>query len=113
MNVVVVLRTSFRPRVAAGEVRHECDSSQASHRRSHPRRQRFNLRPDAAVAPREFRFPERHISSWLPKVGHRRLYEEHFALSEEDTVRGCYIFKYQSARATRGSRNVRSRRSRR
>jgi hypothetical protein len=82
MNVVVVLRTSFRPRVAAGEVRHECDSSQASHRRSHPRRQRFNLRPDAAVAPREFRFPERHISSWLPKVGHRRLYEEHFALSE-------------------------------
>jgi hypothetical protein len=38
-------------------------------------------------------------------VGHRRLYEEHFALSEEDTVRGCYIFKYQSARATRGSRN--------
>jgi len=28
-------------------------------------------------------------------MSHRRLYEEYFALSEKDTVRGCYIFKHQ------------------
>lgn len=28
-------------------------------------------------------------------MNHRRLYEDYFALSEEGTVRGCYIFKYQ------------------
>ena len=55
----------------------------------------FNLRLDAGGAPREFRFPECHISRWLPKTDDRRLYEEYFALSEKDTVRGCYIFKHQ------------------
>jgi hypothetical protein len=50
---------------------------------------------DAAGAPREFRFPECHVSSWLPKTDYRRLYEEHFVLSEKGTVRGCYIFKHQ------------------
>jgi hypothetical protein len=55
----------------------------------------FNSRLDAAGAPREFRFPECHISRWLPKTDDRRLYEEYFALSEKDTVRGCYIFKHQ------------------
>jgi len=55
----------------------------------------FNSRLDGADAPREFRFPESHISTWLPKVNHRRLYEEYFALSEKDTIRGCYIFKHQ------------------
>jgi hypothetical protein len=55
----------------------------------------FNLRLDAAGAPREFRFPECHISSWLPKVDNRRVYEEYFAVLEQNTVRGCYIFKYQ------------------
>jgi hypothetical protein len=55
----------------------------------------FNSRLDAAGAPREFRFPECHISGWLPKVNHRRLYEEYFALSEKDAIRGCYIFKHQ------------------
>jgi hypothetical protein len=28
-------------------------------------------------------------------MNHRRLYEEYFVLSEKDTIRGCYIFKYQ------------------
>jgi hypothetical protein len=55
----------------------------------------FNSRLDAAGALREFRFPERHISWWLPKTDHRRLYEEYFALLEKGTVRGCYIFKHQ------------------
>lgn len=55
----------------------------------------FNSRLDAAGAPREFRFPECHISRLLPKVDHRRLYEEYFALLEKDVVRGCYIFKHQ------------------
>src|SRR5438132_8623641 len=54
----------------------------------------FNLRLDAAGAPREFRFPEHHIPSW-PKVDHRRLYEEYFALLENGAVRGCYIFRRQ------------------
>jgi hypothetical protein len=56
----------------------------------------FNSRLDAAGAPREFRFPECHISSWLPRTDHRQLYEEYFVLSEKDTVRGCYIFKHQN-----------------
>src|SRR6266446_6284176 len=55
----------------------------------------FNSRLDGADAPREFRFPECHISTWLPKTDHRRIYEEHFALLEKETVRGCYIFKHQ------------------
>ncbi|MBV8900549.1 MAG: hypothetical protein JOY92_10625 [Verrucomicrobia bacterium] len=55
----------------------------------------FNSRLDAAGAPREFRFPESHVSRWLPKVDQRRLYEEYFALLERGTVRGCYIFKHQ------------------
>lgn len=55
----------------------------------------FNSRLDAAGAPREFRFPESHVSSWLPKLDQRRLYEEYFALLERGTVRGCYIFKQQ------------------
>ena len=50
---------------------------------------------DAGDAPREFRFPECHVSSWLPKTDYRQLYEEYFALSENGTVRGCYIFKHQ------------------
>jgi hypothetical protein len=50
---------------------------------------------DGADAPPQFRFPESHISTWLPKTDHRRLYEEHFALLEKDTIRGCYIFKHQ------------------
>ena len=55
----------------------------------------FNSRLDAAGAPREFRFPEYHISRWLPKMNNRRLYEEYFVLSEKDSIRGCYIFKHQ------------------
>jgi hypothetical protein len=55
----------------------------------------FNSRLDGADAPREFRFPESHISTWLPKTDHRRLYEEYFALLEKDIVLGCYIFKHQ------------------
>ncbi|MBV8211654.1 MAG: hypothetical protein JOZ08_00335 [Verrucomicrobia bacterium] len=55
----------------------------------------FNSRLDDGGAPPQFRFPECHISTWLPKVAHRRLYEEYFALSEKDTIRGCYIFKHQ------------------
>jgi hypothetical protein len=55
----------------------------------------FNSRLDGAGAPPEFRFPETHISTWLPKTDDRRLYEEYFALLEEGDVRGCYIFKHQ------------------
>jgi hypothetical protein len=55
----------------------------------------FNSRLDAAGAPRDFRFPECHVSGRLPKVDQRRLYEEYFALLERGTVRGCYIFKQQ------------------
>jgi hypothetical protein len=55
----------------------------------------FNARLDAAGAPGGFRFPEHHVSSWLPKMDRRRLYEEYFALLERGTVRGCYIFKQQ------------------
>jgi hypothetical protein len=55
----------------------------------------FNSRLDAAGAPREFRFPECHISGWLSKTNDRRLYEEYFALLEKGTIRGCYIFKHQ------------------
>jgi hypothetical protein len=55
----------------------------------------LNSRLEAGGAPQEFRFPERHISGWLPKVAQRRLYEEYFVLLEKDTVRGCYIFKHQ------------------
>lgn len=55
----------------------------------------FNLRLDAAGAPRYFRFPERYVSRWLPKKDDRRLYEEYFVLLERGTVRGCYIFKQQ------------------
>jgi hypothetical protein len=55
----------------------------------------FNSRLDAAGAPGEFRFPESHISNWLPKSEHRRLYEEHFALLDNRIVRGGYILKHQ------------------
>jgi hypothetical protein len=50
---------------------------------------------DGADVPPEFRFPESHISTWLPKTDHRRLYEEYFALLEKDTLRGGYISKHQ------------------
>ena len=55
----------------------------------------FNSRLDAGGAPREFRFPECHISRCLPKTNDRPLYEQHFALLEKDIIRGCYIFRHQ------------------
>jgi hypothetical protein len=66
----------------------------------------FNSRLDTADAPREFRFPECHTSRWLPKVDHRRLYEEYFALLEKNIVRGCYIFKHQDFSFDGGIRSI-------
>jgi len=53
----------------------------------------LNERLDRACAPREFRFPE-NLPRW-PKRKDQRLYEEYFAVLEDDIVRGCYILRRQ------------------
>ena len=60
-----------------------------------PAVKRFNSRLAATGVSAEARLPEQPTSEWLPKLGNRRIYEEHFLLVEGDVVRGGYIFKHQ------------------
>jgi hypothetical protein len=55
----------------------------------------FNSRLSAAGIPLDLRFPEFSVSDWLPKIGHRRLYQENFIVLEDGTVRGGYRIKRQ------------------
>lgn len=42
------------------------------------------------------RFPDSHISEWLPKQEGRNLYEEYFvAVDDQSTIRGGYVLKHQ------------------
>nr|MBC8487889.1 hypothetical protein [Bacteroidota bacterium] len=43
-----------------------------------------------------FKFPESNISKWLPKIEHRKIYQEYFLCLEKGSiVRGAYILKHQ------------------
>ncbi|MCX7835648.1 MAG: hypothetical protein N2450_06210 [bacterium] len=43
----------------------------------------------------EYHFPESPVSTWLPKVEERTLYEQMYLVLENQMVRGGYILKYQ------------------
>ena len=53
----------------------------------------FNLRVGPANAP--FQLPETPATSWLPRVGGRKPYQEIFLAVEGRCVRGAYTFKRQ------------------
>lgn len=42
-----------------------------------------------------FQFPVSYISSWLPKINDRRIYQEFYLAMESERVRGAYILKHQ------------------
>jgi len=60
-----------------------------------PAVKKFNARLTAAGVPFDLRFPESPLSDWLPKIGHRRLYQESFVVLENEVVRGGYKLKRQ------------------
>ena len=55
----------------------------------------FNSRLTAAGVPFDLRFPESSLSDWLPKIDHRRLYQENFIVLQDGVVRGGYRVKRQ------------------
>jgi hypothetical protein len=55
----------------------------------------FNTRLKAGGCQPDFLFPESEISSWLPKLDGRPVYEEMYVALESAVVRGAYILKLQ------------------
>lgn len=56
----------------------------------------FNRRLEPQKLAVTFRFPERHVSHWLPPAPGRRIFQEQFlAIEDGTTVRGGFILKTQ------------------
>ena len=54
----------------------------------------FNIRLKSLEATHQF--PEKYISTWLPKAPNAEIYQEYYLLFDDDhIVRGGYILKYQ------------------
>jgi hypothetical protein len=55
----------------------------------------FNARLLAGGVFHEFQFHESPVCAWLPKLEHRRIYQEYFVAAEDGAVRGGYVLKHQ------------------
>jgi hypothetical protein len=55
----------------------------------------FNRRLAAGGVAPEFHFHESNIPPWLPKINHRKIYQEFFLAVDNSEVRGAFILKFQ------------------